>query len=79
MRMTDATIGLSIVTTKTAAGYPECKAPTAHSLASSKQCDEGAEYAGQTSEARRAANRLISNVLAAVRTTWAHLSYGSPA
>jgi hypothetical protein len=31
--MTEAIIGLSIVTTKKAAGYPECEDPTAHPLA----------------------------------------------
>jgi hypothetical protein len=33
VRMTEATIGFSIVTTKKAAGYPECEALTAHPLA----------------------------------------------
>jgi hypothetical protein len=33
--MTEASIGLSIVTTKKAAGYPECEALTAHPLAGS--------------------------------------------
>jgi hypothetical protein len=56
MRMTEAMIGRTIVTTKKAAGYPECEAPTAHPLASfSKRCVGGAEYVGQTSEASRAA------------------------
>jgi hypothetical protein len=49
--MTEARIGLSIVTTKTAAGYPECEVLTAHPLAwFSKRCAGGAEYVGQTSD-----------------------------
>jgi hypothetical protein len=31
--MTEACIGLNIVTTKKAAAYPECEDPTAHPLA----------------------------------------------
>jgi hypothetical protein len=34
VRMTEARIGFSIVTTTTAAGYPEYEALTAHPLAS---------------------------------------------
>jgi hypothetical protein len=61
--MTEASIGHCIVTTKTAAGYPECEALTAHPLALfSKRCDGGAEYVGQASEASRAANRLLGFV-----------------
>jgi hypothetical protein len=42
-RMTEARIGLSIVTKTMAAGYPECEALTAHPLALfSKRCDGGA-------------------------------------
>jgi hypothetical protein len=64
--MTEARIGFSIVTMTMAAGYPECEALTAHPLALfGKRCDEGAEYVGQTSEARRAANRLFSDVASA--------------
>jgi hypothetical protein len=54
--MTEARIGCSIVTTTTAAGYPECEALPARLLALlSKQRDGVAEYVGQASEASRAA------------------------
>ena len=44
MRMTEARMDLSIVTTMKAVGYPECEALTAHPLALfGKRCDGGAE------------------------------------
>jgi hypothetical protein len=59
--MIEAGIGRSIVTTMKAAGYPEREVLMAHPLASISNRYEGrAEYVGQTSEASRAANRLLS-------------------
>jgi hypothetical protein len=58
--MTEARIGLSIVTTMKAVGYPECEDLTAHPLARfSKRCDGGAAYVGQTSDSESCAQPVV--------------------
>jgi hypothetical protein len=53
-------MGLSIVTTKTAVGYPECEALTAHPLAwFSKRCDGRADVRRADERSESSGNGLF--------------------
>jgi hypothetical protein len=73
MRMAEAMIGCSLVTTRKAAGYPECEALTAHPLALfSERCDDGAEVRRADERSERARNGLFSGVASAPSSSGVH-------